>query len=134
MGDFDGDGNLDLGVANVNSNNVSIRLGNGDGTFTSPATPEFSVGSLPQGVVVGDFNGDGRPDFASANFRSNTVSIRLNCLGAAPVVTVPLAGAQTTAEDTTLTLSSANSNLIGVADPALGNNPAGSSSPSRTAA
>jgi VCBS repeat-containing protein len=122
LGDFDGDGNLDISVANVNSSTVSIRLGNGDGTFTSPATPEFSVGSLPQGVVVGDFNGDGRPDFASANFLSNNVSIRLNCLGAAPVVTVP--AAQTTAEDTTLTLSAANSNPIGVADPALGNNPA----------
>jgi FG-GAP repeat protein len=33
MGDFNGDGKLDLAVANQNSNDVSVLLGNGDGTF-----------------------------------------------------------------------------------------------------
>ena len=33
MGDFNGDGKLDLAVANYGSNTVSVLLGNGNGTF-----------------------------------------------------------------------------------------------------
>jgi FG-GAP-like repeat len=38
-GDFNGDGNLDLAVANSGSNTLTILLGNGDGTFTAAASP-----------------------------------------------------------------------------------------------
>ena len=38
-GDFNGDGKLDLAVANFVSNTVSIFLGNGDGTFTLKSSP-----------------------------------------------------------------------------------------------
>jgi hypothetical protein len=72
-GDFNGDERQDLAVANANSNDVSILLGNGDGTFT-PAR-NYSVGQQPRSVAVGDFNGDGIPDLAVANEESNTVSI-----------------------------------------------------------
>src|SRR5207245_9985782 len=44
---------------------VSVLLGNGDGTF-QPAQ-SFAAGFSPSSVVVGDFNGDGRPDLAVAN-------------------------------------------------------------------
>src|SRR5207253_4986851 len=44
-GDFNGDGKLDLAVTNEGSNNVSVLLGNGDGTFQAAA--EYSVGALP---------------------------------------------------------------------------------------
>ena len=77
IGDFNGDGIQDFAAANDNSNNVSIRLGNGSGGFTSPATPEVAVGSNPRSVAIGDFNGDGKQDFAAANQFSNNVSIRL---------------------------------------------------------
>src|SRR2546426_1197574 len=33
VGDVNGDGRLDLAVANTRSNDVSVLLGNGDGTF-----------------------------------------------------------------------------------------------------
>src|SRR5262245_60596310 len=42
----------------------------------APVGP-FPVGDFPNSVATGDFNGDGRLDLATANFRSNTVSIRL---------------------------------------------------------
>src|SRR5262249_27893429 len=45
VGDFNGDGKPALAVANFNSNIVSIRLGNGDGTFT--AEPDVPVGITP---------------------------------------------------------------------------------------
>ena len=42
MGDFNGDGKQDLAVANFNSNNVSILLGNGAGNFS--AATNFGAG------------------------------------------------------------------------------------------
>src|SRR5262249_30459873 len=65
VGDFNGDGKLDLAVANEFSNNVSVLLGKGDGTFG----PErrHSVGPDPVYVVLGDFNGDGKLDLAAVN-------------------------------------------------------------------
>ncbi len=57
VGDFNGDGNPDLAVANFGDNNVSILLGNGAGGFG--AATNFAVGIYPQSVAVGDFNGDG---------------------------------------------------------------------------
>src|SRR5437667_448978 len=53
VGDFNGDGRLDLAVANYYSNDVSVLLGNGDGTFQPART--FRVGTYPSSVVVGDF-------------------------------------------------------------------------------
>ena len=57
VGDFNGDGAQDLAVANRDSNNVSVLLGNGDGTFQ--AAVNFGAGAGPRSVAVGDFNGDG---------------------------------------------------------------------------
>ena len=48
---------LDLAVPNRDSNNVSILLGNGDGTFDS--ANNFAVGEGPMSIAVEDFDGDG---------------------------------------------------------------------------
>jgi hypothetical protein len=66
VGDFNGDGRLDLAVANNGSDNVSVLLGNGDGTFQTAVN--YAARRQPRSVAVGDFNGDGRPDLAVANF------------------------------------------------------------------
>jgi hypothetical protein len=61
VADLNGDGKLDLAVANADSNNISVLMGNGDGTF-QPAVNYAAgggAGSSPSTVVVGDFNGDG---------------------------------------------------------------------------
>jgi hypothetical protein len=75
VGDFNGDGKPDLAVANWLSSNVSMLLGNGDGTFQ--AVRNFDVGSGPRSVAVGDFNGDGKPDLAVANYYPSNVSVLL---------------------------------------------------------
>src|SRR6266545_3909963 len=79
VGDFNGDGKLDLAVANFGSNTVSILLGTGTGSFG--ARTDFVTGSAPASVAVGDFNGDGKLDLATANGDSfdypDTVSILL---------------------------------------------------------
>jgi hypothetical protein len=74
-GDFNGDGKQDLAVANTFSNNVSILLGNANGTFG--AATNFAAGIDPRSVAVGDFNGDGKQDLAVANRLSTNVSILL---------------------------------------------------------
>jgi hypothetical protein len=76
VGDFNGDGKLDLAVANSGSTNVSVLLGNGDGTFKTAVN--YGAGTLPWSVAVGDFNGDGWPDLVVASFGSNNVSVLLN--------------------------------------------------------
>jgi hypothetical protein len=77
VGDFNGDGKLDLAAANFgqpNSNgSVTVLLGNGDGTFQP--TGSYGVGSRPNSVAVGDFNGDGKSDLAVANAGSGSVSV-----------------------------------------------------------
>jgi hypothetical protein len=73
--DFNRDHKLDLAVPNPNSNNVSILLGNGDGTFR-PAV-NYSVGQGPVTAAVGDFNRDGKLDLVVANNVSNNVSVLL---------------------------------------------------------
>src|SRR5438552_19086306 len=60
VGDFNNDGKLDFANANFFSNSVSIRLGNGDGTFTPASTPDVSIGTGPRSVALGDFNHDGK--------------------------------------------------------------------------
>ncbi|GAB4020025.1 FG-GAP-like repeat-containing protein [Spirosoma koreense] len=79
VGDVDGDGDLDLLCANQYSNSVSVRLNNGSGNFIAPAiNPELGVRNYPQGVALGDVDGDGDLDLLCANSFSDNVSVRLN--------------------------------------------------------
>ena len=59
--DFRGNGNVDLAVADYLGSNISILLGNGDGTF-QPPVPYPTTQPYPRYVAVGDFNNDGKPD------------------------------------------------------------------------
>jgi VCBS repeat protein len=74
--DLDGDGIVDLAVSNFNSDDVSVLIGLGDGSFL-PET-RFRAAMSAAAVVTGDFNGDGRRDLAVANVGADSVSILLN--------------------------------------------------------
>ena len=63
--DLNHDGYLDIITANYYSNEISVLMGNGDGTFQ--AAESFPAGTGPTALVVGDFNGDGRLDVAVAD-------------------------------------------------------------------
>jgi hypothetical protein len=99
VGDFNGDGNSDLAVANGPSGAVRVLLGNGDGTFQTAVTYGMGTNADPHCAAVGDFNGDGKPDLAVANFSSANVAVLLNtCATAGPSLAISLTNA-------TLTLS-----------------------------
>ena len=51
LGDVNGDGKLDIITANFDSNNTSVLLGNGNGTFQSQTT--FATGTSPFSVTLG---------------------------------------------------------------------------------
>ncbi len=74
-GDVNGDGKLDLVVANQVSNSVSVLLGNGDGSFQ--ANVDYGTAPFPTSVAVGDFRGDGFLDIAVTAGNGNTVSVLL---------------------------------------------------------
>jgi hypothetical protein len=77
LGDFNGDGDLDLVSTHPapGSGHVSVWLGNGDGTFQTP-TP-FTAGTTPETVVVADVNGDRKLDLVVGNQNSGNISVLL---------------------------------------------------------
>jgi len=60
------------------SNTVSILLGNGNGTFQSATSKQASL--YPDGLAVGDFNGDGKPDLAVVDNGSSSFRILFGTL------------------------------------------------------
>ncbi len=77
VADFNGDGKQDLATANTFDNTVTVLLGNGSGGFPATTSSTFAVGPNPTSVTVGDFNGDGIPDLATANDGSSNVTLLL---------------------------------------------------------
>jgi uncharacterized protein (TIGR03437 family) len=75
--DFNGDGFLDLAVANLNSNNVTLLLGNGSGRFAPSPSGPLATGHQPFAIALGDFNGDFIADLAIANYSDSNVTVLL---------------------------------------------------------
>lgn len=73
--DFNHDGKMDAALANTSANDVSILLGNGDGSFAAPV--DYPVGNFPAAISTADFNRDGNPDLAVVNHADSSVSILL---------------------------------------------------------
>jgi hypothetical protein len=88
-GDVNGDGALDLAAVNLDSDTVSVALGNGDGTF-GPHT-DHSTAPGPYSLVLGDVDSDGDLDLATANRNSATVSVPSGRTSSSPS-TRPLGG------------------------------------------
>ena len=64
VADVNGDGHPDLVTANLASADVSVLLGQGDGTFQ--VQQHFGAGGSFLSVAIADVNGDGRPDLVVA--------------------------------------------------------------------
>lgn len=72
-GDFDGDGKLDLAVANQGGNSVSILLGDGKGDYKSSL--EIPMPSGAGTVTAGDWNLDGNVDVTVLSPRSGGITV-----------------------------------------------------------
>jgi hypothetical protein len=80
VGDFNGDGLLDIATTNRSSNNVSVRIATAPGRYG----PErrFSVGIRPTGIAAGRLDPDTRDDLIVSNELTDNVSVlRWNAAG-----------------------------------------------------
>jgi VCBS repeat protein len=94
--DVNGDGKRDFAVANLDSDNITILLGNGSGGFGAAPGSPVAAGDGPVGVEAADLNGDGKADLAVANGRSENLTVLLGDgtggFGAAPGSPFPVGG------------------------------------------
>jgi hypothetical protein len=85
VADINQDGVPDIVTPNFLGDSVSLLLGVGNGHFDPaielkfgpPTDPNFMF-TTPYGIVAADFNGDGKPDFATANAGSDDLTVRMN--------------------------------------------------------
>lgn len=82
LADLNGDGRLDIVVSNQDLGEISILLGNGDGSFLAGQrydsdTNTMATDTFPGELNINDFNGDGILDIAVANFGSSNVGVFL---------------------------------------------------------
>jgi hypothetical protein len=132
-GDFNGDGKLDIAVANAADNTptvlvgskIAVFLGNGNGTFPSPVFYSTGPHSFPFALVTGDFNNDGKADLAVADEGVNRIVVLLgNGNGTfqsfipTPVATNPNA---LLSNPTPMSLTAGDFNRDGKLDLAVGN-------------
>ena len=121
-GDFSGDGKLDIAIANPGSDNVSILVNRGDGTFAGSSS--YPVGSVPVGIAQADLDQNGKPDLVTADSGSNTVSVLLNPSAAVGMQPTAIAFADqlvgTTSAPTTVTVTNVGSTGVSFTGAALG--------------
>jgi hypothetical protein len=93
LGDIDGDGKLDLAVVGQYSSSMYLyRNLSTPGSFTSSslASPvTFASGNNPATVVIGDLDGDGRPDIVMANTFGNNLTLWQNVVPSQAITPPP---------------------------------------------
>jgi hypothetical protein len=76
LGDFDGDGAIDLAVANGEAKRVSVLFGDGRGGFD--VAPGAAAGRAPHALAVGDLDGDKHLDVVALSALEGTLSVLRN--------------------------------------------------------
>ena len=98
VGDFNGDGKLDIAATDAINGGIQIFTGKGDGTFTAGSTYPTDSGTYTTwGIIAGDFNGDGKTDLAVVNLTNGGTTADVGVLinngagGFNPVANYPIA-------------------------------------------
>jgi sugar lactone lactonase YvrE len=116
VGDFNGDGVLDL--AFLNSYGVHIFLGKGDGTFNQASDSPISVPNALYSLTAGDFSHDGKLDMVGINSLDDLI-VLLEGAGDGTFTVTPTTPAVSQAASYSFALVAADFNGDGVPDLAL---------------
>lgn len=78
--DIDGDGKTDIAVSNYSTTTISVlrNTSTGTGSVSFAGKIDLTVGNGPRVVALGDLDGDGKPDLATENYNSASVSVLRN--------------------------------------------------------
>ena len=118
VGDFNQDGQMDAVTVNLTGNTISVLQNLTGSSFLLGGKVTLPMGSFPQGVAAADLNRDGKPDVASANQSSNTVTVYYgDGLG-----TFPTPGPSTATGTTPYAIVADDFNRDGIPDLATANN------------
>lgn len=77
IGDFNGDGKLDLAIPDQDGKTVSVYLNQGNGTFSAPIVTTLAIDNTLFGVICGDVNEDGKADLIVGTLAGDQVAIVL---------------------------------------------------------
>ena len=99
IGDLDGDGSPDLATANVSAGTSSVLKNTSTGSITFASKFDMVIGAQPRAIVVGDVDGDGKPELNVVSGSSATLSTVRNT----NVLNAPTAGAASVIAQTSFT-------------------------------
>lgn len=75
VGDFDGDGALDILIVDANTNRIDVLFGYVNGSFAEQVTYSITLVNKPSSISINDFNGDDRLDMAVTSSEKATLRV-----------------------------------------------------------